>query len=112
MAKVKEMSEREDELAIQEYEIEFADLPGDIKQEIHNRVLAEFGKRQQFTFECDRCHKTYKDFVEGHLVTEYVREIKKNGVISVTCPACIKKIEKEEEEADFAAKAGRVFGSK
>ncbi len=107
------MTEREDALAEQEYHIPFVDLPGNIKQNIHNAVLKEFGLRQKFNFKCMDCKKAYTEEVEGDLVEEYLNilEETKTRFLESVCPTCKKLKEQREQNAEILADAEKVFGN-
>ncbi len=107
------MTDREDALAEQEYGIPFIDLPGDIKQSIHNAVLKEFGLRQKFSFKCMDCKKAYTEEVEGDLVEEYLNILEETHTrfLESVCPTCKKTREQTAENAELIADAEKVFGN-
>ena len=107
------MTEREDALAEKEYGIPFIDLPGDIKQNIHNVVLKEFGLRQKFTFKCMDCKRAYQEDVEGDLVEEYLNILEETHTrfLETVCPTCKKTREQREQNAELLADAEKVFGN-
>ena len=107
------MTEREDELAEKEYKIPFVDLPGDIKQNIHNAVLKEFGLRQRFNFKCMECKKAYQEDVEGDIVEEYLNILEETHTrfLESVCPTCKKNKEQREQDAELLANAEMVFGN-
>lgn len=100
MKSKKQLERREDELAKQEYNRSYTDLPGDIKRSIHNAVLEEFGLRRTFSFVCSDCGKSFVDEVEGSLV-EIFTEIQSEThteVLETICPSCR---DKEDEEFEL-----------
>ncbi len=103
MAKVtqSQLDKKEDELAIKEYGMDFADLPGDVKQSLHNAVLEEFGMRRKFKFTCLDCGKLYEDTVEGGLV-EILTDIQSETHTEVLESCCQKCREAKEKAAEIA----------
>lgn len=94
-----QIEQREDKLAEQEYQMRYADLPGDIKLNIHNTILEEFGLRRNFQFTCLDCGKPFEDKIEGSLV-EILTDIQSEThteILESVCPAC-KEIKREDEE--------------
>ena len=85
-----QIEKREDELAKQEYRRKYTDLPGDIKQNVHNAALEQLGLRRKFQFTCLDCKRLYEDMVEGNLVEIYT-DIQSEAHIEVlesVCPPC------------------------
>jgi hypothetical protein len=104
MAKISQskLDNREEELARREYGMEFIDLPGNVKQALHNAVLEEFGIRRTFKFTCLDCGKPFEDVVEGGLVEIYtdIQSETHTEVLQSSCPKCR---EAKEKAADLAA---------
>jgi 5-methylcytosine-specific restriction endonuclease McrA len=104
MAKISQskLDSREEELARKEYGMEFVDLPGNVKQTLHNAVLEEFGVRRKFKFTCLECGKLFEDMVEGGLVEIYtdIQSETHTEVLQSCCPKCR---EAKEKAADLAA---------
>lgn len=99
MKSKEQLERREDELAKREYGMNYVDLPGDIKCNIHNAVLEELGLRRKFNFTCSDCGKSFEDEVEGSLV-EIFTEIQSEAhteVLETVCPSCRNKESKEFE---------------
>jgi len=97
-----QVEKREDEVAEQEYQMSYVDLPGDIKQNIHNAVLEEYGLRKNFVFKCLDCGKQFESVIEGSLV-EIFTDIQSESHIEIlgsVCPTCqaIRERKAEEEE--------------
>jgi len=107
------MTEKEDALAVSEYGIPFIDLPGDVKQNIHNAVLKEFGLRQKFNFKCMDCGTAYTEEVEGDLVEEYlnIQEETHTRFLQSICQKCKKTREQTALNAELSADAEKVFGN-
>jgi hypothetical protein len=104
MAKVSQSQQdkREDELARKEYKMDFANLPPDVKQSIHNAVLEEFGMRRNFKFTCLDCGKPFEEMVEGGLVEIYtdIQSETHTNILEGCCPQCR---EAKERAAELAA---------
>ena len=95
-----QIEQREDELAQQEYQMGYVDLPGDIKLNIHNAVLEEFGMRRNFKFTCLECGKPFEDEIEGSLV-EILTDIQSEThteILEGVCPHCKEIKDKKAEE--------------
>jgi len=94
---------REDELAEQEYQMSYVDLPGTIKLNIHNAVLEEFGMRRKFKFNCLDCGTYFEDEVEGSLV-EIFTDIQSEThaeVLDSVCPSCKEVRDRKAEEEEW-----------
>jgi len=98
-----QLEQREDFLAEQEYRMSFADLPGDIKRNIHNAVLEEFGMRQNFKFTCMGCGNLFEEEVEGGLVEIYtdIQSELHTEILQSVCPKCRMRREQQEEVKVF-----------
>ncbi len=101
---------QEDKLARQEYGMDFADLPGDIKQSIHNAVLEGFGLRRVFKFTCIECGSLFEEAVEGSLVEIFtdIQSETHTEILESTCQKCKEAKEKAAELAELE----REYGSK
>lgn len=87
---LEQIENREDELAVEEYNIRFADLPPDIKQNVHNAALHELGLKRVFKFVCITCGKEFEEDVEGDLIiiyTEIQSEIH-SEILQGNCKEC------------------------
>lgn len=100
----KQIEEREDSLAKEEYGRDFVELPADVRQSIHNAALEEFGIRRKFTFICLDCGTVFEDFVEGELVEIYteIQSDTHSHVLESCCPKCKQKKEREAEQEEPA----------
>ena len=100
----KQIEQREDELAEQEYGRPYVDLPGDIKANIHNEVLREMGLKRTFTMTCLDCGKLFEEDVEGALVEIYteIQSESDNPILESCCPDCKAKKEKQAEEEELS----------
>jgi len=97
------IEQRENELAEQKYKMSYVDLPGEIKLNIHNAVLEEFGLRRKFKFTCSDCGKLYEEEIEGDLV-EIFTDVQSETHIEVlesVCPSCQGIRDRKAEEAEF-----------
>jgi len=93
-----QIEQREDFLAEQEYQMSFVDLPGDIKRNIHNAVLEEFGMRRSFKFTCMDCGNLFEEEVEGELVDIYT-DIQSESHTEILQGLCLKcKVKREQQE--------------
>jgi len=98
-----QVEKREDELAEQEYKMSYVDLPGDIKLNIHNAVLEEFGMRCKFKFTCLDCGKPFEDEVEGSLV-EIFTDIQSETHVEIlesVCPSCQEVRDRKADEEEL-----------
>ena len=95
-----QLEKREDELAEQEYKMSFPDLPPDIKMNIHNAVLEEFGLRRNFKFKCSDCGKLFEEEVEGSLVEIYtdIQSETHKEILESLCQSCRELRDKKAEE--------------
>lgn len=95
-----QIEQREDERAQQEYQMSYVDLPGDIKLNIHNTILEEFGMRHNFKFTCLDCGKPFEDEIEGNLVEIFtdIQSETHTETLEGVCSACREIKNKAEEE--------------
>ena len=103
MATRDQCEKREDELAEQEYQMSYVDLPGDIKLNIHNAVLEEFGMRRKFKFNCLDCGTYFEDEVEGSLVEIFtdIQSETHTEVLDSVCPSCKEARDRKAEEEEW-----------
>lgn len=99
-----QVEQKEDELAEQEYKRSFADLPGDIKRNIHNAALEEVGLRKKFKFTCYDCGNQFDEEIEGNLVEIFtdVQSETHTEILEGVCSSCKKIRDKKAEEKEFA----------
>jgi len=85
-----QIEQREDFLAEQEYQMRFVDLPDDIKRNIHNAGLEEFGMGQDFKFSCMNCDSIFEEQVEGDLAEIYtdIQSESHMNVLQGVCSEC------------------------
>ena len=102
-ASKEKIEEREDQLAEQEYQRSYVDLPGEIKLNIHNAVLEEVGLRSKFKFICMDCGKLYEDDVEGDLVEIFtdIQSETHTETLEGVCPSCQELRDRKAEEAEL-----------
>jgi len=92
----------EDKIAKEEYGMDFIDLPGNIKQLIHNQALSQLGMRQAFKFKCINCGELFEEIIEGSMVEAYLDIISTsdNDILESLCPSCRHR----KEEAEYETK--------
>lgn len=103
---------REDELAEQEYQMSYVDLPGSIKLNIHNAVLEEFGLRQKFEFTCLDCGKYFEDEVEGNMVEIFadIQSETHTKILESVCSPCKEARDRKAEEEEWKKNEPLVMG--
>lgn len=89
------IEEREEKLAVLEYQMNYIDLPGDVKSNIHNYVLEELGMRKKLKLVCSVCGIMYEEDVEDYIDhTETSKSV---------CSSCQERKNREVEEEELVA---------